>query len=109
MQVNYYRFRARGAGREEQVRMWDDSVSPIKEAEKVNVPMLIVHGNVDQRVPPAHVRKYLKLLDEHGKSYKYVELEDADHFSNTLFYRHQLALYESMIDFLAKDCGPDGL
>jgi dipeptidyl aminopeptidase/acylaminoacyl peptidase len=105
MQVNYYRFQMRGAQRDEQLRMWDDSISPIKEVEKVNVPMLLIHGNVDQRVPPEHARKYRKLLEKYNKNYKYLELDGADHFSSTLFYRHQIALYESIIDFLNNDCG----
>ena len=109
MQVNYYRFRLRGTGRIEQLGMWDDSISPIEVADKVNVPMLIIHGNVDQRVPPAHVRKYLKRLDELGKSYQYLELDGADHFSNTLFYDHQLQFFTALLDFLANDCGPGGL
>ena len=105
MQVNYYRFLMRGAQRDEQLRMWDDSISPIKEVEKVNVPLLLIHGDVDQRVPPEHAKKYRKLLDKYNKNYKYLELEGADHFSSTLFYRHQMALYETMIDFLKNDCG----
>lgn len=109
MQVNYYRYQLRGAGREEQLRMWDDSISPLDEVEKVNVPMLLVHGSVDQRVPLDHAKKYRKLLDKHGKDYEYLELDGADHFSNTLFYRHQIALYETMIDYLKNDCGPGGL
>ena len=109
MQVNYYRFQLRGTGAVEQLRMWDDSISPLEEVEKVNVPMLIIHGDVDQRVPIDHAKKYLKALDKVGKPYKYVELEGADHFSNTLFYRHQMELYTSMIDFLKNDCGPGGL
>ena len=109
MQVNYYRYQLRGTGAIEQLRMWDDSVSPIEEAGKVNVPMLIVHGDVDQRVPPDHARKYIKALDRLNKPYKAVWLEGADHFSNTLFYRHQIELYTSMMDFLKNDCGPGGL
>jgi dipeptidyl aminopeptidase/acylaminoacyl peptidase len=109
MQVNYYRFQLRGTGAIEQLRMWDDSISPIEEVDKVNVPMLIIHGDVDQRVPPDHAKKYFKALDKIGKPYKAVWLEGADHFSNTLFYRHQIMLYESMIDYLKNDCGPGGL
>jgi dipeptidyl aminopeptidase/acylaminoacyl peptidase len=109
MQVNYYRFLMRGAQRDEQLRMWDDSISPLKEVEKVNVPLLLIHGSVDQRVPPEHAKKYRKLLDKYGKDYKYLELDGADHFSSTLFYRHQIALYETMIDYLKNDCGPGGL
>jgi len=109
MQVNYYRFQLRGTGAIEQLRMWDDSISPLKEVAKVNVPMLIVHGDVDQRVPPDHAKKYLKALDKLNKPYKAVWLEGADHFSSTLFFHHQIKLYESMIDYLQNDCGPGGL
>ncbi len=108
-QLNYYRFLLEGAPGIEQIRMWDDSISPIKEVSKVNVPLLLIHGDVDQRVPPLHAEKYLKELERHEKNYQYVALEGADHFYNTLFYRHQLLLYESMIGFLQDDCGPDGL
>ena len=105
LQVNHYRFALRGAQREEQLRMWDDSVSPIDVAHEVNVPMLLIHGSVDQRVPTEHATIYRNRLESHGKNFKFVELEGADHFSNTLFYDHQLELYRSMIDFLRQDCG----
>lgn len=108
-QVNYYRDRMRGAQELEQTRMWDDSISPIKEVAKVNVPMLIVHGDVDQRVPVEHARKYTKELDKHGKTYKYLELADADHFTITLTFDHKLEFYTAMMDFFANDCGPEGL
>jgi dipeptidyl aminopeptidase/acylaminoacyl peptidase len=99
----------RGASLTEQVKMWTESVSPIEEAEKVNVPLLLVHGTVDQRVPLVHSLRYRKELDKYGKDYKFVELVGADHFYSTLFYDHQIKLYESMIDFLHNDCGPGGL
>jgi dipeptidyl aminopeptidase/acylaminoacyl peptidase len=109
MQVNYYRYEMRGAQRDEQLNMWDDSISPLKEAEKVNVPLLMIHGSVDQRVPPEHAKKYRAALDRYGKDYQFVELEGADHFYDTLFYEHQLELYESLIGYLKNDCGPEGL
>ena len=109
MQVNYYRFRLSGATRDRAVRIRETAIQPVDEVENVNVPMLIVHGDLDQRVPVDHADKYLKQLDKHGKDYKYVELAGADHFSNTLFYDHKITLYESMIDYLANDCGPGGL
>ncbi len=109
MQVTYYSARMRGAQEIEQHNMWVDSIAPIDEVEKVNVPLLLIHGSVDQRVPPEHVRRYIKKLEKYGKPYKYVELDGADHFSSTLFYRHQIKLYESLIGFLRDDCGPGGL
>ena len=109
MQVNYYRDLLRGAARDEQLNMWDDSISPIKEAARVNVPMLLIHGDVDQRVPPEHLKKYLKELDRYEKQYRRVWLHGADHFSNTLFFRHQITLYENLIGYLKNECGPGGL
>lgn len=105
MQVNYYRFELRGWPAIEQINTWDEAISPLEEAAKVNVPMLLIHGDVDQRVPPDHAKKYRKLLDKYNKNYKYLELKGADHFSNTLFYDHKSDLYTSIIDFLENDCG----
>ncbi|MFC1689659.1 alpha/beta hydrolase family protein [Pseudomonadota bacterium] len=109
MQVGYYSDRMSGASKIEQLSMWEDSVSPIEVVEKVNVPLLLIHGSVDQRVPPAHVRKYLSKLEKYNKPHKYVELDGADHFSNTLFYDHQMLLYDSLVNYLKTDCGPGGL
>ena len=91
-------------------RVWRDvyeygAVQPTDEAPKVNVPILLIHGSVDSRVLPKQAKIYRDALDDAGKHYKYVELEGADHFSNTLFYEHKLKLYESIIDFLSNDCG----
>lgn len=109
LQVNYYRDRVQGAPYIEQVNMWTQSISPIEEVESVNVPLLLIHGDVDQRVPPVHAARYRRALEEAGKDFRYVELEGADHFLNTLFYNHQLELYTNLIAYLQNECGPDGL
>jgi dipeptidyl aminopeptidase/acylaminoacyl peptidase len=108
-QVNYYRGDIKGSSRVEQLQFWDGSISPIEEAEKVNVPMLIIHGSVDQRVPVSHSKKYIDELEKYGKDFEYIELENADHFGTTLNYDHKMKAYPRMISFLQKDCGPGGL
>ena len=105
MQMDYYRYRIRGASKVEQLTTWDGAISPIKEVDKINVPMLIVHGDRDQRVPPEHFDKYIAALDRAGVDYDKLILEGADHFDNTLLYHHKLALYEAMLDFFEQDCG----
>ena len=105
MQVDYYRYRIEGSAKIEQLTTWDQAVSPIKEVKKINVPMLIVHGDNDQRVPPEHFEKYIDELDRAGIDYQKLILEGADHFSDTLFYHHKIALYETMLDFFENDCG----
>ena len=108
-QINYYRYQLRGAQKERQMAYREGSTNPIEEVEQVNIPILLIHGDVDQRVPITHAKRYRKELDKHGKNYQYLELEGADHFYNTLFFRHQKALYETMISYLQNDCGPGGL
>ena len=109
MQVNFGRDTLRGASLESWLDLWLDGVSPIEEVDKVNVPILIVHGTVDQRTPPINAKKYVKALKKHGKNFKYVPLEDADHFFVTFKYHHWMTLYENMINYLNHDCGPGGL
>ncbi len=95
----------RGATELEQNAYRNGAVNPVDVADKVNVPILMVHGSVDQRVQPVQAKIYLKQLDKYSKRHKVVWLEGADHFYDTLFYEHQIELYESMTDFLANDCG----
>jgi dipeptidyl aminopeptidase/acylaminoacyl peptidase len=105
MQVDYYRYRMEGAQKLEQLTTWDGAISPINEVTKVNVPLYILHGDNDQRVPPEHYYKYVKELEKEKIPHKKALLEGADHFGNTLFYRHKMTLYKSMLEFLADDCG----
>lgn len=84
------------------------TIRPVEEVAKVNVPILVVHGVVDYRVLVDHATKYVKLLEEHKKPHKYVRLEGAGHFYNTLLYDHQLEFFTAMIDFLHKDCDMGG-
>jgi dipeptidyl aminopeptidase/acylaminoacyl peptidase len=77
----------------------------MKEVPKINVPMLVVHGSNDQRVPPEHFDKYIDELDRAGIEYQKLILEGADHFSNTLDYYHKIEFYEKMLDFFKNDCG----
>lgn len=86
-------------------------INPINEVEKVNIPFLMVHGDVDRRVRYFHYVDYKKAIEQAGKSQygQFLTLEGADHFSNTLMFNHQKTLYTKMLDFLANDCGPGGL
>ncbi|NMP32077.1 S9 family peptidase [Thalassotalea sp. M1531] len=81
-----------------------DGLNPIKHVDKVNIPILVVHGDIDIRVPVKHSREFVDLLEKYNKDYKYVELNDADHFSDTLFYDHKTEFYSAMLDWLENKC-----
>lgn len=108
-QANEYGPRARGAGKYWREVYEYGAVQPVDEVAKVNVPILLIHGSVDQRVRPRQAKLYLSALEKSDKPYTYVELDGADHFYNTLYYEHQLELYENLVSFLKNDCGPGGL
>ncbi|MCL1078095.1 S9 family peptidase [Parashewanella spongiae] len=80
-------------------------ISPVNQVDKVNIPLLVVHGDIDSRVTVKHSRAFVDKLKKYGKDYKYVELEDADHFSNTLFYPHKKVFYTELLNWLDNKCG----
>ncbi|MEE4209314.1 MAG: prolyl oligopeptidase family serine peptidase [Parvularcula sp.] len=84
-------------------------INPINEVAKVNIPLLMVHGEDDSRVLYYHYKDYKKEFEKQGKTGQFLTLEDADHFYVTLMYEHQQQFYTKMLDFLANDCGPGGL
>ncbi len=84
-------------------------VNPMNEIAKVNIPLLMIHGNVDRRVQYYHMKDYQKAFQAAGKTGEFITLDGADHFYNTLMFTHQQQLYTKMLDYLANDCGPGGL
>ena len=79
-------------------------VSPIEHVKDLNVPLLIIHGDIDQRVPVEQSRLFVDALEILDKDFKYVELKGADHFSNTLYYRHKTEFYTELLDWLKNKC-----
>jgi dipeptidyl aminopeptidase/acylaminoacyl peptidase len=82
-----------------------EGISPIEHVEKVNIPVLVIHGDIDVRVPVKHSEEFVAQLEKYNKEHKYVELEDADHFSDTLFYDHKQEFYTAMLSYLNGPCG----
>jgi dipeptidyl aminopeptidase/acylaminoacyl peptidase len=84
-------------------------VSPVQKVADVNIPVLVIHGDRDQRVRIEQSQKFVDGLKRHNKPHKFVVLEGADHFYGTIFYEHFSKMYGEMLTFLQKDCGPGGL
>ncbi len=55
-------------------------VSPINHIEQFSIPILLVHGKKDQRVPVKQSRELAERLRKAGKSVRYVEQPEGDHF-----------------------------
>jgi dipeptidyl aminopeptidase/acylaminoacyl peptidase len=56
------------------------AISPLFGAEQVSIPLLLMHGKVDRRVPVAQSRLMAERLKAAGKKVIYVEQPLGDHF-----------------------------
>jgi dipeptidyl aminopeptidase/acylaminoacyl peptidase len=72
--------------------------SPGRAVDAIRVPVLLVHGANDTVVPPSQSRNFARLLEQHGKQHRYVELADEDHWLSSSGSR--LMLLESLDGFL---------
>ncbi len=88
-----------------QKQFGDDSsqlkkTSPVRMAEKVKIPILLIHGKDDTVVPVTQSRIMAEALKDEGKSYEYIELENGTHNLDYLPDRKQT--FEAMENFLKK-------
>lgn len=77
-----------------------DEVSVIEHAEKLTVPVLLVHGDKDRIVEPWHSQKLAKKLKRLGKEYRYIELENGSHSLSK--QQNRTLLFKEMDQFLGK-------
>ena len=82
-----------------------DGFDPLAHVEDVNVPVLVIHGEIDERVPIVHSELFVDELKKHNKDYKYVVLEGANHFYGTIFYDNYKEMFNEMLAFLEGPCG----
>lgn len=75
------------------------AVSPLQRPDKVGIPVLVVHGRRDLRVPVAQSRDYVAALRKAGKDVTYVEQREGDHyFSREEDRRQFLQAMEAFLD-----------
>ncbi|MCV6604504.1 MAG: prolyl oligopeptidase family serine peptidase, partial [Porticoccaceae bacterium] len=67
--------------------------------------ILVIHGDIDERVPASHSRRFVEELKKHNKPHKYLELKGANHFFGTIYYEHWMEMFPTLIDWLDNTCG----
>ena len=76
------------------------SVSPVEFVDKINQPVLLIHGSKDRVVKTQHSYKMASRLKAANKQVDYLELEGADHYlSNN---EHRLQTFSAIEAFLAE-------
>ena len=80
-------------------------LNPIEQVASVDIPILVIHGDIDERVPVSHSRRFVEELKKHNKPHKYLELKGANHFFGTIYYHHWMEMFPTLIDWLDNTCG----
>lgn len=80
-----------------------DAVSPIRVAQRIGRPLLVIQGATDVRVPPEQSRTLVARLSEQGRSVQYVELPEMGHSMG--YWAHHLAVLRRVETFLASCLG----
>ncbi|MFC6979015.1 alpha/beta hydrolase family protein [Microbulbifer taiwanensis] len=77
--------------------------SPLYNTDKLDLPMFIVHGEQDERVPVEHAEALLDKLEEDGKPVKTLIVSNEGHG----FYSEEnnRRLYTQLLDFLDENIG----
>ncbi|GGD01628.1 alpha/beta hydrolase family protein [Aquisalinus flavus] len=88
-----------------QYRNTVEGLNPLDLVSSVDVPVLVIHGTEDERVPISHSDKFVAALKREGKEHKYIKLDGANHFFGTIYYRHWMEMFPAMIDWLDNTCG----
>lgn len=60
-----------------------DAISPAKHAERVDAPVLLIHGRDDNVAPFDQSRRMARALEDAGKPFEFVTLENGDHWLTT--------------------------
>ncbi|MCL1047095.1 prolyl oligopeptidase family serine peptidase [Shewanella electrodiphila] len=75
--------------------------SPIYHADKINVPILLIHGDNDKVVQVSQSRDMYRKLDGLDKKVQYVEIDNGNHYlSNN---QHRLMTFKAIDEFLSKN------
>jgi len=69
-------------------------------ADRVTTPLLILHGEADQRVPILQGREYFVLLAERGKTVRMVTYPGSPHFPKLAEQRRNV--FQELLDWLGK-------
>lgn len=74
--------------------------SAVDFASKVTTPLLILHGEADQRVPTFQGTEYFQILAARGKTVRMVTYPGSPHFPTV--WEQRLNVFQEIADWLAK-------
>ncbi|OWQ90428.1 hypothetical protein CDN99_13840 [Roseateles aquatilis] len=81
-----------------------DAVSPIRHAQRIQVPLLLAHGELDKRVLPEQSETMFKAMRRLGKDVEYLPLSRSGH--GMFWPSEQRRYYGALLAFLRTHLGP---
>ncbi len=82
-----------------------DDVSPLRHADQITVPLMLIHGRDDVTVPYDQSTNLVKALKRLRKPAEFVTLDKEDHYLSSSATR--LRMLQSSVEFLRKNNPPD--
>lgn len=82
------------------------SLSPASHADKIQAPLLVIHGARDPRVPVSEAEQLVEKLRKRGVKVEYMMLEDEGHGIAKL--ENRLRVYTRALEFIAENLLGDG-
>ncbi|TLU66784.1 S9 family peptidase [Thalassotalea litorea] len=82
--------------------LWN--ISPVKHAQKINTPILLLHGEYDRTVRYRHSEIMARELNSHNKVVQFVTLDKGDHFLSISDNRQKA--FQAIEAFLSKYLSP---
>lgn len=73
--------------------------SPVYQADKIKVPVFLVHGSEDVRVPMSHFEQLTQAFDKHDINYKTLVREEGHGFQKE---ENKFELYPRLVQFFNK-------
>jgi dipeptidyl aminopeptidase/acylaminoacyl peptidase len=77
-----------------------DKVSPIHKVDRIKVPVMVVHGTRDPRVPIGEARQIAEAVKKRGLPSELLTFEDEGH--GVVKRKNRLVAYPAIVDFLDK-------
>lgn len=105
MSPESYAFNAQRIGDPKADREMLQSISPVNLVDKIQAPLLIVHGRDDPVVPYDQAAALMKALDRAGKPYETLVKYNEPHGINN--YKNRIELYNRIEAFLAQHMPAD--
>jgi dienelactone hydrolase len=80
-------------------------MDPMRNTEKVNIPIQLYHGDYDVRVPLFHSRDFYNAIKRDSPQSELIVLKQMGHQSNKWLPEHKADVLENMERFLTTTCG----